>query len=118
MLANYAAAAHWEVDPARLDLVDEFRRSPRGPHSADLQKLLHRMRWAGDPDLEGRYVILVLSPHQLALAILPRERGKPAQPLADQMFTSIRAAEWEVFKRRWRALTGHDAPDAPGSLPA
>jgi hypothetical protein len=43
MLVNYAAA-HWPVDPTRLDLVDEFRRKPRGPHSDALQKLLHRMR--------------------------------------------------------------------------
>jgi hypothetical protein len=48
MLVNYPEAAHWQVDTTRLDLVEEFRRKPRGPHGDDLQKLLHRMRWTGD----------------------------------------------------------------------
>ena len=45
MLVNDPGSAHWEIDPARLDLATEFRRAPRGPHSDDLQRVLHRMRW-------------------------------------------------------------------------
>jgi hypothetical protein len=107
MLVNYAHAAHWPVDPARLDLVEEFRRKPKGPHSPDLQKLLHRMRWAGDPETGGRYVLLVQDPgRRWMLARLPAVRGAPIMPIANQVFTSLAAAEWDVFKRRWHALTG------------
>ena len=59
MLVNEQNAAHFEIDPSRLDLVDEFRRSPRGPHSDGLQKVLHRMRWGG---VAGRFVLITLEP--------------------------------------------------------
>ena len=75
MLVNDPAAAHWEVDPERLDLVEEFRRAPRGPHSEQLQKLLHRMRWSG---VGGRYVLVVLEPgRRWMLGLLPSARGAP-----------------------------------------
>jgi hypothetical protein len=107
MLVNDASAAHWPVDPSRHDLIEEFRRRPHGPHSEELQKLLHRMRWAGDPKAEGRYVLLVQEPgRRWVLARLPAQRGAPILPIPNQIFTSIAAAEWEVFKRRWHALTG------------
>ncbi len=107
MLVHDPSAAHWPVDPTRLDLVEEFRRNPRGPHGADLQKLLHRMRWTGDPQIGGRYVLLVLEPgRRWGLARLPPVRGAPIEPIANQVFTSLAEAEWEVFKRRWQALTG------------
>ena len=107
MLVNYASAAHWPVDPTRLDLVEEFRRNPRGPHGEELQKLLHRMRWEGDPSEAGRYVLITLEPgRRWRLARLPRQRGVPIEPIPNQVFTSLAAAEWEVFKRRWHALTG------------
>jgi len=111
MLVNYPSAAHWPVDPTRHDLVEEFRRNPRGPHGADLQKLLHRMRWAGDPEAGGRYVLLVREPgRSWVLARLPAARGAPIEPIPNQVFTSLAAAEWEVFKRRWHALTGEVLP--------
>jgi hypothetical protein len=113
MLVNYAAAAHWPVDAARLDLVEEFRRRPRGPHGDELQKLLHRMRWSGDPEASGRYVLVVKEPgRRWVLARLPRVRGKPIEMLPNQVFASIAEAEWEVFKRRWEALTGALLPQS------
>ncbi len=112
MLVHYPEAAHYEIDPTRLDLVEEFRRNPRGPHGTDLQKLLHRMRWAGDPEEGGRYILLVQEPgRRWMLARLPRRRGAPIEPIPNQIFTSLEAAEWEVFKRRWRALTGQELSD-------
>lgn len=112
MLVHYPEAAHHEIDPARLDLVEEFRRTPRGPHSHDLQKLLHRMRWAGDPEETGRYILLVQEPgRRWMLARLPRRRGAPIEPIPNQIFTNLAAAEWEVFKRRWRTLTGQELFD-------
>lgn len=113
MLVNYASAAHWPVDPSRLDLVEEFRRRPRGPHSDDLQKLLHRMRWSGDLASSGRYVLVVSEPgRRWVLARLPRERGRPIELLPNCVFASLAEAEWEVFKRRWEALSGTSLPGA------
>ena len=113
MLVNYAEAAHWPIDPTRLDLVEEFRRQPRGPHGEDLQKLLHRMRWAGDFETgAGRYILVVKTPgKEWQLGRLPRERGKPIEVMGNRLFTSIAEAEWEVFKLRWEALTGKPLPD-------
>jgi hypothetical protein len=111
MLVNYPEAAHWQVDATRLDLVEEFRRRPRGPHGDELQKLLHRMRWAGDFETGGRYVLVIKTPgREWLLARLPRQRGKPVQVMRNRVFTSIAEAEWEVFKLRWEALGGASIP--------
>lgn len=119
MLVHYPEAAHWPVDPTRLDLVEEFRRNPRGPHGEELQKLLHRMRWAGDPSVGGRYVLLVQEPgRRWVLARLPSQRGKPIEPIPNQVFTSLADAEWEVFRRRWRALTGQEIEGQRNTGPA
>jgi len=32
--------------------------------------------------------------------------------LEDQVFSSRREAEWTVFKRRWKRVTGQDLPIA------
>lgn len=107
MLVHYPGAAHYPIDPARLDLVEEFRLNPRGRHSDALQKVLHRMRWSGDPIQAGRYVLVVLEPgRRWALGRLPRVRGTPVELVANRVFVSLAEAEWEVFKLRWHDLTG------------
>ncbi|MFC7555471.1 hypothetical protein ACFQU7_29460 [Pseudoroseomonas wenyumeiae] len=46
-----------------------------------MQKLLHRMRWAGDPAEEGRWILVVVEPNRRwMLAQLPRQRGSPCVP--------------------------------------
>ena len=112
MLVNDPAAAHWPFDPARLDLALEFRRQPRGPHSDALQKLLHRMRWRGDADQGGRWVLVVVEPsRRWMLAQLPDRPGQPVRGLPNHVFTSLAEAEWEVFKRRWSVLAGTALPE-------
>lgn len=120
MLVNYAEAAHWPIDATRLDLVEEFRRAPRGPHGEELQKLLHRMRWAGDSVTDGgRYVLIVKTPGtEWVLGRLPRERGKAIEVMGNRVFTSIAEAEWKVFKLRWEALTGATLPEHLREMPA
>ena len=104
MLVNDPEAAHWPVDPTRLDLVEEFRRAPRGPHSDALQKLLHRMRWSG---VGQRHVLVVLEPNRRwMLARMPATRGAPIETFPNRVFTSLAEAEWAVFVLRWEALTG------------
>jgi hypothetical protein len=98
-------AAHYPVDAHRTDLLEEFVKSPRGPHSDELQKVLHRMRWEGDPLEIGRYVAVVLEPgRRWALARLPRERYAPVQFVDGVQYSSMADAERDVFRRRWDAL--------------
>ena len=97
----------FEIDPARLDLAEEFRRKPYGRHSADLQRILNRMR---TEPFDGHYVLVRdgrFGPYRLG-----RFGATPADPIAftGHVFQSVREAEWTVFKLRWRGLTGQDLP--------
>ena len=109
MLVNDPDAAHYPIDPSRLDLVEEFHSRPRGPHSDALQKVLHRMRWSG---ASGRWVLITLEPNRRwMLGRLPGERGVPIETFPNRVFTRIEDAEWEVFRMRWEALTGNRLPE-------
>lgn len=104
MLEIDPLAAHYPIDPDRLDLVEEFRRAPKGPHSDALQKVLHRMRWSGEA---RRYCAVVVEPgRKWMLGRLPLKRGQPIETFPDTIFTSLADVEWEVFRRRWEAITG------------
>jgi len=97
----------FEIDPTRLDLAEEFRRKPYGRHSADLQRILNRMR---TEPFAGHYVLLRdgrFGPYRLG-----RFGETPADPITPtgQVFQTVREAEWTVFKLRWRRLTGQDLP--------
>lgn len=109
MLVNDPGAAHFEIDPARLDLVAEFKANPRGPHSRDLQKVLHRMRWGC---VGGRFALIILEPgRRWMLALIPEARGEPIRRLPDRIYDDPNKAEWDVFKLRWKLLTGQDLKD-------
>ena len=90
-------------DPARIDLAREFRKSPSGPYSRDLNRLLNFMRWS---PRAGRYVLLILVPgKRWQLARLPLQRGDKVE-LFDVQFDSLDSAEWHVFTLRWQELAG------------
>jgi hypothetical protein len=40
------------------------------------------------------------------LTRIPDKRGEPIEKFPNEIFTSLEDAEWEVFKRRWYAITG------------
>ncbi|MCO5161787.1 MAG: hypothetical protein M9939_11660 [Mesorhizobium sp.] len=101
-------SAHYPIDPARLDLIEEFRRKPKGPHSAELLKVVHRMRWSGEG---GRLGVTPVDPGRVWMLVeLPAVRGGPIRRLPDYTFTSLEDAEWAVFKIRWEAITGCKIP--------
>ena len=109
MLGTDPATAHYKIDPARLDLVEEFRRAPKGPYSSELQKIMHRMRWSGEG---GRFALIPVDPGKTwMLALLPTKRGEPVKQFPDRIFTSLSDAEWAVFKIRWEAITGVAIPE-------
>ncbi|WP_448956268.1 N,N-dimethylformamidase beta subunit family domain-containing protein [Labrys neptuniae] len=95
----------YEIDPSRLDLAREFRARPLGPHSAELQAVLLRMRAM---PITGKYCLIVAKPQ--ARWLLARMTGEPLrpEPVPGHVFTSIAEAEWTIFKLRWQELTGHD----------
>jgi hypothetical protein len=97
------AVEHYRPTPDDRRLIEEFKQNPIGHHSADLQRLLTRMRGAPMAD---KHCLVVIKPNrEWQLAKSTGVRGKPLKMLK-QRFTSMNEAEWYVFKLRWKALTG------------
>ena len=96
----------YEIDPARTDLADEFRNNPGGPHSAELTLVINRMRLM--PLSERHVLVCIERGRRWMLARIPPERGLPVECFEDRVFTDYRAAAWEVFRLRWRTLTGQE----------
>ena len=85
-------------------LVAEFKNQPVGLHSAELQRVLLKMR------LDQRcpnYILVCRKPHkEWLIGKMKPPAGTPIEIEQDPIFTSIEEAEWEVFKRWWKILTG------------
>ena len=104
MVQRDQTGSTYDFDGARMDLAEEFRDNLRGPYSAELQKILDRMRTM---PLRGRYAVIVEQPYRLwSLARLSGERGVPPMAVPGVRYTSLAEAEWDIFKRRWRDLSG------------
>ena len=86
-------------------IAEEFRARPHGRHSAELQRVLNRMR--SEP-FAGHYVLVQ---EQKGLPYRLAQLGTtPADPISytGDTFATLEQAEWAVFKLRWRALFGSD----------
>jgi hypothetical protein len=95
----------YRIDPDKdREFIEEFRRCPIGAHSPGLMRVLTIMR--NDPS--GNQIILVCRKPfaEWALGNMPPNRTDPIMLEEAPVFTSREAAEWEMFRRRWRALTG------------
>jgi hypothetical protein len=86
--------------------VEEFRNRPVGFHSTELQRVLLKMQI--DPRCPN-YVLFCRTPHKewLIGQMAPRV-ADPVVLEEDRVFTSVEEAEWEVFRRRWKIVTGQD----------
>ena len=95
----------YKIDPhADRQYIEEFRRCPIGRHSPGLQRMLHIMRQ--DPS-GGQVILFCRKPFQeWVLATMPPDRRDPIVYEDEPVFTSREEAEWEIFRRRWRLLTG------------
>jgi hypothetical protein len=92
------------IDPARLDLVREFRANPIGRHSADLDAALSLLR---SGDVAGKYCLICLKPHaEWVIGRLSGRRGEGMTVEDNRVFHSVEDAEWAVFKLRWAAACG------------
>ena len=95
----------YKLDPAsERQFIEEFRKQPIGAHSPGLMRVLNIVR--NDPS--GEQIILVCRKPfaEWVLGIMPPDRSDPIVLENDRVFTSREVAEWEVFCRRWRRLTG------------
>jgi hypothetical protein len=98
----------YRIDPDALHLAQEFKAKPVGHHSAELQKVLNLFRGEAPKD---KYVLVCTEPHKRwVLGQLTGVRGEPVR-LTNQVFEDLNAAEWHVFKLRWKKHTGRDLPD-------
>ena len=105
-LADLLNGRMYEIDPDRLDLAREFKALPYGRHSGELQRVLNRMRGGANA---GRYVIICTRRHrEWALARMGARPGDPLELVPGAVFRSHEEAEWEVFKLRWREMTGRE----------
>lgn len=96
----------YPVDATRTDLALEFRENIRGPHSEALRRVLHRMRTTA---LAGRYCAIVKEPFESwVIGRLSGVRGQPPEVFEQRVFTDLDELEWEVFRLRWKQLTGTD----------
>lgn len=104
MLLYDPSASVFEFDGNRMELAEEFRDNQRGPYSFELQRILDRMRTT---PLKGRYVLLIVEPFRVwQLARLSGERCVAPALEEGVRYTSAAMAEWDIFKRRWKDLTG------------
>ena len=93
------------LDPSRIDLAKEFRARPFGVHSPELQVLLNRMR---SMPVDGKHVLIAVHPgEEWMLGQIYRDPPR-VRRLPEHRFDRVEAAEWFVFKLRWRALCGEE----------
>jgi hypothetical protein len=84
----------------------EFMANPVAPASPGLQRVLNRMRTS---TAGGKYVLVVDEPYRRwRLGRSPCVRGQPIEILEGVVFDDRLEAEREVFRRRWRELTGEE----------
>ena len=95
-----------EIDPSRRDLIDEFRRNPGGPHSPELALLVNRLRVM--PMAERHILVCTRRGREWMLARMPAQRGARVELCEDRVFHDYHEAVWEVFRRRYKTVTGRD----------
>ena len=91
------------------ELAAEFKRTPLGHHSTQLQRLLRVFRTMPVPCKHA----LLRTNHSRAW-VLVEFNGKKGEPLtvhADRVFTDWNEAEWAVFKLRWKRHFGLELPE-------
>ncbi len=94
----------YEIDPSRLDLVDEFRNNPGGPYSPELTLVVNRLRVM--PMADRHVLVCTKRGREWMLAKIPPVRGAKMELFEDQVFDDYYAGAWEVFKSRWKTVTG------------
>ena len=96
----------YEIDPTRTDLVAEFRAKPGGPYGPELTLVVNRLRLM--PMADRHILVCTRRGREWTLAKMPAERGAKLELYADRVFNDYYEGAWEVFRLRWKAVTGKD----------
>lgn len=98
----------YEIDPTRMDLVDEFRNNPAGPYSPELTLVVNRLRVM--PMGDRHILVCTKRGREWTLARMPSKRGAELELFEDRVFTDYYEGVRAVFKERWKTVTGHSLP--------
>jgi len=96
----------YEIDPSRTDLVEEFRNNPGGPHSPELTLVVNRLRLM--PMADRHILVCTRRGREWTLAKMPAQRGDKVELYEDRVFHDYYEGAWEVFRMRWKTVTGKD----------
>ena len=96
----------YEIDPLRTDLVEEFRKSPGGPHSPELTLVVNRLRVM--PMADRHILVCTKRGCEWTLAKMPTTRGARLEFFEDRIFNDYHQGVWEVFRMRWQTVTGEN----------
>ena len=96
----------YEIDPSRTDLVEEFRNNPSGPYSPELTLVVNRLRVM--PMADRHILVCTKRGREWMLAKMPTERGAKLELCEDKVFNDYSEGVWEVFRQRWKTVTGKD----------
>ena len=94
----------FEIDPARTDLVEEFRNNPGGPYSPELTLVVNRLRVM--PMADRHILVCTQRGRKWTLAKMPTRRGAPLELFEDHVFDDYYEGVLEVFRMRWQTVTG------------
>ena len=101
----------YPIDPSRMDLVAEFRRNPGGPYSPELALVVNRLRLM--PMADRHILVCTRRGREWMLAKVPAQRGARLELYGDRVFDDYHEGAWEVFRLRWKTVTGQElAQDA------
>tara|TARA_R110002126_G_scaffold291786_1_gene458198 strand:- start:12045 stop:12371 length:327 start_codon:yes stop_codon:yes gene_type:complete len=102
--------ARYQITEEDLAFAREFMETPIGYHSPGLQRVLNRMRGA---DWTRKYVLVIEERYRLwRLAQLPVGRGAQVEIIEGVVYTDLVEAERDIFRRRWKDLTGQNLDTA------
>ncbi len=94
----------YHIDPSRADLVEEFKQNPGGPYSRELTLVVNRLRIG--PMEERTIIVCTRRGREWTLAKMPTVRGAKLELYEDLVFGDYDAAAWQVFRMRWKTVTG------------
>jgi len=98
--------ARYQLSDADIPFAREFLAQPIGYHSPGLQRVLNRMRGV---DWDFKYVLVIEERYsKWRLGKLPKARGSKVEMVDNVIYTDLLEAERDIFKRRWKDLTGQD----------
>ena len=100
-----------KIDPSSteaMSLARQFKSAPFGPYSADLQKMLHLLRWGF---VRGRSIIICTVPYrEWRLGRMGAKRGMNVETDDSQIFSDYSLAVWACFRARFQEVTGKPCP--------